>query len=84
MPKMHQNTFGDQTPPGLAVGAWPMRFPDSISRNGGLLVMRIREGEGPISKGNGGREGTTEGTEREVKGSRISSELILVAMIAVK
>jgi len=44
MPKMHQNTFGDQTPPGLAVGAWPMRFPDSISRNGGLLVMRIREG----------------------------------------
>jgi len=71
MPKMHQNTFGGGAAPGSAARAYALPRPPS--RNGGLLLIRWREGkggEGPTYKGRGkraipgGTEGKAERTER--------------------
>jgi len=60
MPKMHRNTFGGQTPPRLAVGAYAL--PRSPGRNEDLLLRggtEIGKGRKPSSKGDG-REGKEE------------------------
>ena len=68
MPKMHQNTFGGGAAPGSAARAYALPRPPS--RNGGLLLIRWREGkggEGPTYKGRGkglylgGRKGRQSG-----------------------
>ena len=50
MPKMHQNTFGGQAPPGPAGEL--MRSPDS-SRNGGLLLGGWKGGQETEREGRG-------------------------------
>ena len=53
MPKMRQNTFGDGTPPGLAVGAY------ALTQTGPLAAMGVpsANGRGLLIRGGKEREG---------------------------